>query len=122
MIPWTIGHQAPLSMEILQARIMEWVAMSSSMGSSKARNQTQVSHISDRLFTIWATREVQEYWSGQPIPSLGDLADPGIKPGSSALQAYSLPAELPGKPVQLIFRVILQTITTILSNGNKIMS
>ena len=40
----------------------------------------------------------QEYWSGQPIPSPGELSDPGIKPGSPALQADSLPAELPTKP------------------------
>ena len=39
-----------------------------------------------------------EYWSGSPIPSPGDLSDPGIKPGSPALQVDSLPAELPGKP------------------------
>ena len=35
---------------------------------------------------------------GWPIPSPGDLPDPGIKPGSPALQADSLPAELPGMP------------------------
>ena len=35
----------------------------------------------------------QEYWSGQPSPSPGDLPDPGIKPGSPALQANSLPSE-----------------------------
>ena len=34
------------------------------------------------------------------MPSAGDLADPGIKPGSPALQADSLPAELPGKPIK----------------------
>ena len=33
-----------------------------------------------------------------PIPSPGDLLDPGIKPGSPALQADALPAELQGKP------------------------
>jgi len=32
----------------------------------------------------------QEYWSGLPFPSPGDLPDPGIKPGSPALQADSL--------------------------------
>ena len=42
----------------------------------------------------------QEYWSGLPCPSPGDLPDPGIVPGSPALQADSLPAELPGKPMQ----------------------
>ena len=36
----------------------------------------------------------QEYWSG--LPSLGDLPDPGIEPGSPALQAASLPSEPPG--------------------------
>ena len=40
----------------------------------------------------------QEYWSGLPCPSPGDLPNPGIKPGSPALQAYSLPTELLGKP------------------------
>ena len=41
----------------------------------------------------------QEYWSGLPFPSPGDLPDPGIKPGSSALQADALPSEPPGKPI-----------------------
>ena len=36
----------------------------------------------------------QEYWSGLPFPSPGDLPDPGIKPGSPALQADYLPSEL----------------------------
>jgi len=39
----------------------------------------------------------QEYWSGLPFPSPGDLPDPGIKSGSLALQADSSPSELPGK-------------------------
>ena len=55
--PWTVAHQAPLS-----------------MGFSR-----------------------QEYWSGLPFPSPGDLPNPGIKPGSPALQADSLPTELQGK-------------------------
>ena len=39
-----------------------------------------------------------EYWSGQPIPSPGDLPDAGIELGSPALQVDSLPAEPQGKP------------------------
>ena len=39
----------------------------------------------------------QEYWGGWPVPSAGDLPDPGIEPGSPALQADSLPSEPPGK-------------------------
>ena len=45
---------------ILQARVLVWVAMSSSRGSSQPRDQTQVSRIADRFFTIWTTREDQE--------------------------------------------------------------
>ena len=59
--PWTIAHQAPLSMEFSR----------------------------------------QEYWSGLPFPSPGDLPDPGIKPASPmslALQADSFPAEPLGSP------------------------
>ena len=40
----------------------------------------------------------QEYRSGLPFPSPGDLPYPGIEPGSSALQADFLPSEPPGKP------------------------
>ena len=50
--PWTVAHQAPRSMGILQARILEWVAMLSSRGSSQPRDRTQVSHIAGRFFTI----------------------------------------------------------------------
>ena len=40
----------------------------------------------------------QEYWSGLPFPSPGDLSNPGIKPRSPTLQADCLPAETQGKP------------------------
>ena len=56
--PWTVAHQAPLS-----------------MGFSR-----------------------QEYWSGLPFPSPGDLPDSGIKPGSPTLEADALTSEPPGKP------------------------
>ena len=46
---------------ILQARILESVAIPFSRGSSQLRDQTQVSHIAGRFFTIWATREAQIY-------------------------------------------------------------
>ena len=57
--PWTVVHQASLS-----------------MGFSR-----------------------QEYWTEQPVPSPGDLPDPGIKPGSPTLQADALPSEPPEKPL-----------------------
>ena len=60
---------------ILPARILEWVAMSFSRGSSQPRDRTQVSRIEGRCFNLWTTREVglhrtiqlqflQHYWSG----------------------------------------------------------
>ena len=42
----------------------------------------------------------QEYWSGLPFSSPGDLPDPGIEPRSPALQADALTPEPPGKPVE----------------------
>ena len=57
--PWTVAHQAPLS-----------------MGFSR-----------------------QEYWSGLPFTSPGDLPNTGIEPRSPALQADSLLSERPGKPI-----------------------
>ena len=60
----------------------------------------------------------QEHWSGLPFPSPGDLPDPGMDPGSPALQEDPLPSEPPGNPtyqfrsvqfssVQLLSRVWL---------------
>ena len=43
---WTVAHQAPLSTGILQARILEWVAIPFSRGSSQPRDRTRVSWIS----------------------------------------------------------------------------
>ena len=55
--PWPVAQQAPLSMRILQARILEWVAMPFSRGSFQPRGQTQGSYIAGRFFTVWATRK-----------------------------------------------------------------
>ena len=57
--PWTVAHEAPISIEFSR----------------------------------------QEYWSELPFSSPGDLPDPGIEPGSSVLQADTLPSELPGQSV-----------------------
>ena len=60
---------------ILQVRILEWVAILFSRGSSQPRDRTQVSCIAGGFFTSSATREAQEYWSGEAIPSPADLPD-----------------------------------------------
>ena len=43
----------------------------------------------------------QEYWSGLPFPSPGDLPNPGIKPRSPSLKAASLLSDPPGRPIEL---------------------
>ena len=58
----------------------------------------------------------QEYWSGLPFPSSGDLSDPGIEPGSPALEADALTSEPPTKRVCVnirctffVFSIVLNT-------------
>ena len=46
---------------ILQARILEWVAIHFSRGSSQPRDRTQISCIAGGFFTIWATRDAPKY-------------------------------------------------------------
>ena len=84
---------------------MEQVAISCYKRSSRPRDRTWVCCISciGRQILYHCTPlpvgfSRQGYWSGLPFPSPGDLPNPGIKPVFLALQADSLPTELPGKP------------------------
>ena len=82
----------------IQARILEWVTFPFSRGSSQPRDQTQISCIAGRFFyhvRHQGSRRILE-WVAYPSPV--ELPNPGIKLESPALQADSLPAELPGKP------------------------
>ena len=76
-------------------------------GREKGRKEGKsLSHV--RLFAIlWTVAHQapphmgfsrQEFWSGLLFPSPGDLPNPGVKPGSPALQADALPSQPPGKP------------------------
>ena len=71
--------------------------------------------VSDSLWVPWTVAyqappsmgfSRQEYWSGLPFPSPGpspgDLPDPGIEPGSPALQTDALPSEPPGKSLHSV--------------------
>ena len=75
---------------ILQVRILEWVAISFSRGSSQPRNRTRVSCIAGRFFTTRATKEAP--W---------DLPNPGTEPGFPILQADSLSVIHKGSPRRL---------------------
>ena len=70
--PWTLAHQAPLSMEFSR----------------------------------------QEHWSGLPFPSPRDLPNPGMEPGSPALQADSLPAELPREAQRHLYTAQIRHISS----------
>ena len=54
----------------VQARILEWVAMPSSRGSSQPRDGTQISHIAGRFLTSWVTREASWRWSSLTLQGL----------------------------------------------------
>ena len=55
--PWTVACPGSSVHGILQAIILEWVAIPFSRGSSQPRDWTEVSCVAGRFFTIWATRE-----------------------------------------------------------------
>ena len=54
----------------------------------------------------------QEYWSGLPFPSPGDLPNPEIEPGSPAFQADALTSEPPGKQYYTAKRILIYSIRT----------
>ena len=69
--PVDCGLPGSSSHGIFQARILEWVAISFSRGSSRPADWTWVSLIAGRLFTIWATREsLERLWSPLNSPQL----------------------------------------------------
>ena len=92
---------------ILQARILEWVAVRFSRGSSESRDQTQVYHIAGGCFLL-AKPPGKPKNAGEGSLSLlqGIFPNPGIEPESPALQADSLPAELPEKPNKVYINMI----------------
>ena len=104
---------------ILQARILEWVAISFSRGPSQPRDRTRVSCIAGRCFTIWATREdlrpheLQHTRPPCPSPTPGVHSDshpsgPWCHPAisSSVVLFSSFPKSLPASesfPVTHLF-------------------
>ena len=59
---------------ILQARILEWVAISFSRGSSRPRDWTRVSRLAGRRFNLWATREALTCWRSTAIAAWGSIS------------------------------------------------
>ena len=107
MTPWTIVRQVHLSIGILQARILEWVAMPYSRGSSQHRDQTQVIKTkspkprSPALQVDSSPSEPPEKPKNTGVVSptlLWEIFLTQEDLWSSGLQADSLPAEPPEKP------------------------
>ena len=62
---WTVAHQAPLSMKFCRQRILAWVTIPFSKGSSQPGDWTQVSCIGGTRFNLWATREALSLYRGR---------------------------------------------------------
>ena len=65
MTPWTVAHQAPLSLGFSQARILEWVTVSFSMGSSQSRDEASISCTGSRVLCHWATWKIPLNFVGE---------------------------------------------------------
>ena len=85
--------------------------------------------MSDSCVTLWTVAHQaslsmgfsrQEYCSGLPFPSPGDLPNPGIEPRSPALQADALPSEPPGKPLESDLESNLTSVTFVLYSLEQI--
>ena len=91
--PRTVSPSGSSVHGILQARILEWVAISSSRGSSRPRDQTCISWVSctaGRFFTAWATGEQAQRFPPRSIPSQQDTDDPPCSSAQEALSALPL--------------------------------
>ena len=79
MTPWTVAPPGSSVHGILQARILEWVAISFSRVSSPPRDQIWVSCIAGRFFTIWAIREASWQASVQSLTRVLTLRPHGLQ-------------------------------------------
>ena len=92
---------------IFQARILEWIAIPFSRGSSQSRDWMQVSWIAGRFFTVWATREAQEegykHWPWPISPQVTGRDSWGQAGGPSWLACPVSPSLMPppGFPVSI---------------------
>ena len=123
---WTVAYQAPLSKQeswsglpcpppgdLLDPRIESMTLMSPALaGAFFTTSHLKVKVKSFSRAQLFATSWTiayqapqsmgfsrQEYWSGLPFPSPGDLPNPGIEPGSPALQTDALLSAPLGKPI-----------------------
>ena len=92
--PWTVALQAPLSMEFSRQTYWSGLAFSSPGESSQPRGRTRVSHIADRRFTLWATREAHRLYNRALAPPRGLTPSRDASPSTAATSA-----PVPGGPL-----------------------
>ena len=85
--PWKKSYEQP--------RVGNWTEKAMAPHSSTLAGKVPWMEEPGRLQSMGFSR--QEYWSGLPFPSPGDLPNPGNEPRSLALQADALTSEPPGK-------------------------
>ena len=109
--PWTVARQAPLFMGILQARILEWVAMPSSRGSSQPRDQTWFLHCRKILYFLRS----KFFTPGKPTSSIFLSPSPPKKNKKQTTKTKtSFPSLLLGKSLSYWERTKYIYITKIL--------
>ena len=86
--PSTVTYEVPPS-GIFQARVLEWIAISFSRGSSRPRKRTRVSGMAGRRFTVWVTREVIAKEDVKSKNPQGLLTPNGNRPHSVILTTHS---------------------------------
>ena len=92
--------------EILQARILEWIAFPFSRGSSQPRDWTQVSHIAGGVFTSWTTREATATATAKSLQSCLTL----LQPHRRQPTRLPRPWDSPGKNTGVACHFLLQCI------------
>ena len=116
----TVGTRVPrrgckqLSLKQRRYKVQRWSSQEVLTSAGQGQGQgpglgTRTQSAAVRVCVSLQSYPTLEYWSGLPFPSPGDLPHPGIKPGSPAWQADSLPPEprekplgLPGKPLRRV--------------------
>ena len=104
--------------ETLGAKPSDPASGALSVEMRQSTNRSEITYIvSDSFVTPWTVARQtplsmgfprQEYWSRLPVPSPGDIPDPGIKPASPALEGGFFTTEPPGKPsVSMLLLLLL---------------
>ena len=110
--PRTRAHQAPLSVGILQARMLEWVAMLFSRGSSQPRDHTQVSPLQVNSLPYEPPGKSMNNGVGNLSLFQGIFLTLELNWGLLHCRQDSLPAKLPGSPLKVCIHVFVFYVCT----------